>query len=271
MNQNKGIAIAVRFFTADQLRVDVDRIKITKFLEACFVCDSVVTVYVAVNPNRDIGDSITFLDAYLVPESKQLIVIPVTPWGRYIEPLNALALRAATDGYEQVLFVNTEHEPTNTNIAELSRHFFDDTLVVGAAINGFHDFEVGEHEMNGMRVPADAFMLMNIRLFSLYGFIAVSEAPWMSCMKADEIGTPNDPGMKEAGMKEVPTFALIQHMLGKENAKVKLVRITGADRDTSTITGARKALDDHKRASALTRAKKQMELAHIPNGYVIHL
>lgn len=186
-------------------------------------------------------------------------------------PLNALTIRAAFDGYEAVLSINTNHVPTDQNIAELSAHLDDDTLVVGAALDRFHVFEQGEHTMDGKRVPSDAFMLLNLRIFTLYGFQSVSEAPWITCSRPEDIGTPQDPGMREAGIKEVPAFSLIQLLQPKGKAQVKLVQITGAERDATLVTGDIKTLDDHKRHSAIERAKKQVALANIPPGIVIHV
>ncbi len=264
-------ALVTRFFISDMSGIDAGLLKIVRFVSACFRCDAIDTAYVAVNTVRDIGDTLSFLKTLPVPRGKKLLALPVTPWGRYVEPLNALVMQAAFDGHEKVLFANTEHVPTDVNIAALDAHLAEDTLVVGAALEGFHDHVPGEHEMNGMRVPADAFMLVRVQMLALYNFIGVSEAPWIGCERFEDVGAPNDPGMKVAGIKEVPTFSLIQHMLGVENAKVKLVHVTGADRDASGIVGARKVLDEHKRASALTRAAKQMALANIPFGRVIHI
>lgn len=265
-------AIVTRFFIADPSRIQADQGKILNYLIFCFACQSVNRVYVAVNPDRDVGGTIEYLHSlsHIVPQGKSLVVIPVRPWGRYVEPLNALTGQAATDGYEAVLSVNTEHVPTDQNISELAVHLDENTLAVGAALSGFHEFRRGKHKMNGMNVPADAFMLLRVQKFMLYGWQAVSEAPWVPC-PPELVGTPHDPGMQEAGMKEVPSFSLIQRMLEPEHAQVKLVRVTGAQRDTSSITGDRKKLDDLKRRSAIARVEKQMTLARIPYGTVIHV
>lgn len=269
MSKNK-IASATRFFIADPSRVSADRAKITRYVDASLACSRIERLYIAVDPHRDVASSIDFLRRLPTPAGKRVEVMPVTPWGRYVEPLNALALQAAFDGYSELLFANTEHIPTDANVRQLSDHLDSSTLVAGAALDVFHEFEPGEHRMNGVRVPSDAFMLVNLELFTLFGFITVSEAPWVPHC-GNSLGTPKDPGMLEAGMKEVATFSLIQHFVGREKAQVKLAAVAGAERDTSTIVGDRKRLDDHKRASAIQRAEAQMRRTNIPYGYVKHI
>lgn len=266
-------AIVVRGYTPQQDRVVPNRIIYQNYVAACFACQAVDQVYFAVDPKRDVGDTVAFLSTLPVPTGKTLTVIPVNPWGRYVEPLNAIFSQAATDGYEAVLSANLEHQPTDTNIAELTRHLDQDTLVVGAWLPVFHEsLPPGEYEMNGMRAPADAFMLVRVQMLSLFGFLAVSEAPWVPC-PIETLGTPADPAMKTAaGMKEVPTFSLIQEKLGYDQAKVKLaLNITGAHRDTSSLTGARKELDDAKRRSSIERAAEQLRRIKQRPGWTIYV
>ena len=265
-------AIVTRGYITQPSRVEPDRAMFAPFLKACFACEAVDRVYFATDPKRDIGDTVGFLSAFPVPAGKTLEVIPVVPWGRYIEPLNAIFSQAATDGYEAVLSVNTEHLPTDESIEALARHLEMDTLVVGAWLPVFHErLPPGEYEMNGMRAPADAFMLVRVQTFALFGFQGVSEAPWVPC-PIEKLGTPDDPAMKTAaGMKEVPTFSLIQQQL-PGMAKVKLLlNSTWAERDTSSITGARRELDDIKRQSSLTRAAEQMRRTNIKPGRTIYV
>lgn len=264
-------ALCARFFIASPDQIQSGQEKIEKFLTTCFACNWVHDVYIAVNPQRDHGNTPSFLASLEVPEGKRLIAFPVTPWGRYVEALNALAARAALDGHRKAMFVNTEHLPTDVNIGELDQHLQNDTLVVGGYLEGFHEFTTGPQEMNGMRVPADAFMLMNLEVFNLIGFVSVSEALWIPCLDSAMVGTPDDPGMAEAGIKEVPTFSLIQKVLGRENARVKMVHVTGAQRNAEGISGKRKQMDEYKRASALKRADIQMQKLGIPYGIVEHI
>lgn len=266
-------AIVTRGYITQPERVQADRLKFAQFLEACFACQAVDQVYFAVDPKRDVSDTAGFLATLPVPIGKTLTVIPVHPWGRYIEPLNAIFSQAATDGFEAVLSANLEHRPSDTNIAQLARHLDQDTLVAGAWLPVFHEeLPPGEYEMNGMRAPADAFMLVRVQKFALFGFQGVSEAPWMPC-PIDKLGTPDDPAMKTAaGIKEVPTFSLIQEKLGYDQAKVKLVLgITGAERDATGITGARREVDDAKRRSALERAAAQLQRINQKPGQTIYV
>lgn len=273
MNESVKTAIVARGYIPELARVESDRPRFAQFIAACFACQSVDQVYFAVDPKRDVGDTVAFLSALPVPTGKTLSVIPVNPWGRYVEPLNAIFSQAATDGYEAVLSVNLEHRPTDTNISELTRHLDRDTLVTGAWLPVFHEeLPPGEYEMNGMRAPADAFMLVRVQKLALFGFLSVSEAPWVSC-PIDKLGTPDDPAMKTAaGIKEVPTFSLIQEKLGYDQAKVKLVLgVTDAGRDTSSLTGPRKEVDDAKRRSALKRAAEQLRRINQKPGRTIYV
>lgn len=266
-------AIVARAYSTQPKLVPADHTKFADFHAAGFACRAINKMYFAVDPKRDIGDTATFLATLPVPAGKSIEIIQVNPWGRYIEPLNAIFSQAATDGYEAVLSVNTEHHPTDESIAALAHHLEEDTLVVGAWLPGFHELlPPGEYEMNGMRAPADAFMLIRVQMLSLFGFQGVSEAPWVPC-PIETLGSPTDPAMKTAaGIKEVPTFSLIQEKLGYDRAKVKLLlRSIGADRDTSTLTGARKELDDQKRQSALTRAAEQLRRINQKPGRTIYI
>lgn len=266
-------AVVTRGYSPLLARVEADQAKFAQFIAACFACQAVNQVYFAIDPKRDVGDTVNFLSALPVPTGKTLTVIPVNPWGRYVEPLNAIFSQAATDDYEAVLSANLEHRPSDTNIAELARHLDQDTLVVGAWLPVFHEeLPPGEYEMNGMRAPADAFMLVRVQKLALFGFLSVSEAPWVPC-PIDKLGTPDDPAMKTAaGIKEVPTFSFIQERLGYDQAKVKLaLGVTGAGRDTSSLTGARKEVDDAKRQSALERAAEQLRRINQKPGRTIYV
>lgn len=270
---NPGVlAVATRFFIADKNRTREDQVKITRFVSSVLACTFVETLYVAVNTCRDTGNSVSFLKELRVPTGKKIVVLSISQWGRYIIPLNILLYRVASDGYEKLLYVNVEHRPTDTNIGELNRHLDRQTLAVGATLPVFHDFNPGIHTMNGMCVPADAFMLVRVSKLALTGFIGVSEAPWIPCEDTLLTGTPHDPGMAQAGMKEVPTFSLVQHILSKGEARVVLTPVTGAERDIAGITGARKILDDNKRQSACFRTQLQMSrVPGIPPGIVYHI
>lgn len=273
MNESVKTAIVARGYIPELARMESDRPRFAQFITACFACQSVDQVYFAVDPKRDVGDTVAFLSALPVPAGKTLTIIPVNPWGRYVEPLNAIFSQAATDGYEAVFSVNTEHHPTDEALGALTEHLTEDTLVVGAWLPVFHEeLPPGEYEMNGMRAPTDAFMLVRVQKLALFGFLSVSEAPWVSC-PIDKLGTPDDPAMKTAaGIKEVPTFSLIQEKLGHDQAKVKLVLgVTGAGRDTASLTGARKEVDDAKRRSALERAAEQLRRINQKPGRTIYV
>lgn len=266
-------ALCTRYFVANPAKVVEGQRKIFEFLNACFMCTWVRDVYIAVNIDRDHGDTLGFLAGLVVPEGKRLVAFPVTPWGRYVEPLNALMERATHDRHQKALFVNTEHLPTDTNIVELDRYLQSDTLAVGGYLEGFHNFAPGSQRMNGMNVPADAFMLVDLEKLGLLGFIYVSEALWIPCTETTQVGTADDPGMAEAGIKEVPTFSLIQDIFARSgrSARVKLVRMTGGQRNAEGIDSKRKQMDAYKRSTALVRANIQMERLGIPYGIVEHL
>lgn len=269
----KKIALVVRGFTPTADQVEPSKVKFADYLQASFACTAIDRVYFAVDPKRDVGDTANFLSALPVPTGKSLIVTPVIPWGRYVPPLNTLFGQAATDGYEAVLSVNLEHRPTDVNISQLMHHLDQDTLAVGAWLPVFHEvLPPGEYEMTGTTTPSDAFMLVDVQKFALFGFLGVSEAPWVPC-PAETLGTFNDIAMRTAaGIKEVVAFAFIQKQLGYDQTKVKIVLgVTGANRDTSTLTEDRQEFHNIKRRTAIERAAEQLRRVNLPPGRTIYV
>ena len=176
------LAVVVRGYVPQKDLITAYQIRFKDYVEACFNCTAVDQIYFAVDPKRDVGNTVDFLSTLPIPTGKTLTVIPVSPWGRYVEPLTALVSRAATDGYEAVLSANLGHRPTDTNIAELMHHLDQDTLVVGAWLHVFHEeLPPGEYEMNGGTTPSDAFMVVRVQKLALFGFLAVGSCLRTAC------------------------------------------------------------------------------------------
>ncbi len=70
-------AIVARGYIPELARMGSDRPRFAQFITACFACQSVEQVYFAVDPKRDVGDTVAFLSALPVPAGKKLSVIPV--------------------------------------------------------------------------------------------------------------------------------------------------------------------------------------------------
>ena len=235
----------------------------------------------------------------------QLVVLPVTPWGQFVPALNALiahALEPPTQQPQQqdattvtspadfILFASAETAATEQSIATLMQHMDrHTTLVVGARLTGHShttttdttassssDKEDGPGhyqvlELNGRTTPWNTLAVWNLSKLAVTGFVMVSEglvAPPPSPSDGEE--TTNRQTTKYAGVEEVVTIALLQQLLGRDEARAKLVPVPGIAWDASFGGDAqRQAWHESKMQSKLTRAAIQLQLTNL-TGQVHH-
>lgn len=236
------------------------------------------------------------------PMKKPLHVLPVQPWGEFTPALNALIdwarkYKSSSPVVQAILLYSAEVSivpMAATVVSTLQHHLtMSDTLVVGAALPG-HDYHVPSStttsspetvwDLNGRTSPWNTLALWNLSKISLTGFQLVSEGiptlPKLSPTtqvdsSASSINsTPVTTISTAAGIEEVVAIALLQTILGKDQAKAKLVHIpelewkVDFDKDP-----ARQAWHQQKMQSKMERASQQLSCFGIGTlqGSVHHL
>jgi hypothetical protein len=208
-----------------------------------------------------------------------LEVLPVCPWGRFVPALNALALHAASvHRAKRIMFVSAETTAPKSSIdALLSATKKEDgsddesVLVAGARLAG-HDYRAVPAgastssaslivPLNGRTSPWNTLAVWNLKKLAITGFQLVSDA-----LVADD-DTNKEPWY--AGIEEVVAIALLQKLLGRDQARAKLVHVSGITWDQTFDDPERRKWHEYKMESKATRAAHQLELTRL-DGEVIH-
>jgi hypothetical protein len=241
----------------------------------------------------------------LAPKTKTpLYVLPVQPWGEFTPALNALIdwarkYHTATVKVVHAIWLYSSEvsiAPIAASVAStLLRHMrMSDTLVVGAALPG-HEYHPPTStdtsvlwELNGRTSPWNTLALWNLSKIGLTGFQLVSEgiptSPKLTLppstmdhsfsMQSTSPAVTTTSSFTSAGIEEVVAIALLQSILGKDQAKAKLVHIpelewkVDFDKDP-----ARQAWHQQKMQSKLERASQQLSCFGngALQGFVYHL
>lgn len=252
----KRILAFNRFFETDTAtnRVHDARIRIGTFVQHMSQLPEISAFDVAINPADKVG-SLGFLEDLSI-EHKRLHTYTVNPWGKFVPALNAALEYARGEGYDALLCVSTEMRVTSAQVQALMNQLTDDTLVVGARLEG-HVFQPGEQALTGLTTPWNTCALWDIRkLHDMGGFSGIGEALW-------------DPSGKNAGVEEVATIALYQHL--HPHWLAKLLEVPGVEWNTGEMDPERKAAHDAKMASKLHRPTNQLVNAGITPGTVLHI
>ncbi|KAL3795522.1 hypothetical protein HJC23_009235 [Cyclotella cryptica] len=204
----------------------------------------------------------------LQQQPSRIHVLPVQPWGKFIPALNAIVAYSARQQAQCLLFASAEVSIQGCVMERMwSEMNLEDTLVVGAALQGHHhqtppsqtnEIEV---ELTGRTCPWNTFALWNLPKLSLTGFLQVSE------------GLHATTGEASAGIEEVCTIATLQRIFPQHTVKAKLVKICppavvewGQDFNDDE---ARREWHERKMRSKEVRAKNQLDLLGL-RGVVIH-
>ena len=187
-------------------------------------------------------------------------ILPVTPWNKFVPALNALISYACKERHDQILFVSAETNAPATAIQHLRDHLTPDTLVAGAVLAG-HDYRGKDAcvVLDGRTSPWNTLAVWNLSKLALTGFSIVSDG-----LLTDDQEAPS------YGVEEVAATALIQKVLGSENAKSKLVSCPGIDWEVDDFDDPeRKKWQEKKMNSKVERAARQLELMGL-QGVVHH-
>jgi hypothetical protein len=235
------VAVGTRFWGVS---IEKDFPRIVAFVEAA---KKIGSVFVAVNT---IEDKIGTLEAF--PD----VAFPVTPWGKFVQPLNAIVLKAAAAGADFLLLASAEFPPTLVQLDFLFAHMGPATLVVGAAF-AEHQFHADEEVSGtGVTVPWNTFSVWNLKNLRGVGFPLIGDAPL-------------EPKM--AGVEEVCTIALLQRL--NPMLKAKLVKVPGLGEkwDMSGWDESRLAQHRAKIRSKIERPAWQLGEMNLNPPKILHI
>ncbi len=223
---DKRIVIGTRFFERDPSKVTVSLDRLNRFLTPPLNPDMqgtyVSQVLVAVNGDEDRSDvrsSSLIHQKFARPQKEgRLEIFNVTPWGKFVQPLNALLIKGRPKFAEGAYFlsVSVDVELNVEIVRKLLDHMDDQTLVVGAVTEG-HDYRPGAMiiDADGFQVPWNNLALWNPRLLCRTGFLMLGESPLNQLVNG--------------GDEEFSTITVQQELFGLDGAKAKLVQIPGVN------------------------------------------
>ncbi|KAJ1557578.1 hypothetical protein HK096_006469 [Nowakowskiella sp. JEL0078] len=188
-------------------------------------------------------------------------ILPVSPHGRIIPPLNALVQWAAINpkNFKYILFQSVEVLAGREDVATLLKHMNEETLVVGKAFNP-HAFHSGKIvEITGETTPWNTMAIWSLSKLSLTGFLLVAEGLNSEVVSATE---------------EVTTICLHQ-MLRPSLSQAKLVKI-GSNYNDGWSTNwpmdeERRVWHKKKMETKISSVETQLKVLNMTRGYVEHI
>lgn len=236
-------SIATRFFGKDPAK---DLPRLDKYIESGL---KLGRVHVAVNIDEDKCDTVS----YCKERHPAADVFAVTPWQKFVAPLNALVYRAHRAGSTRLLIASAEFAPSSESVTTLLEHLDSTTLVAGARFSE-HEWSEGFVKGTGSTVPWNTYALWNLNFLARFGFPLIGDASF---------------DQSKAGVEEVSAIALYQYVFGH---KAKLVQVPGfyEEWDMSGWDDDRKKKHAEKIKSKVGRPQSQLEWAGMANPRVIH-
>ena len=215
-------------------------------------------VLVAVNVDADKTDAVNAVNSLGL---EGVCAVPVTPWGKFVMPLNALVIEACEAGASHLLLASVEVADSLTieNIGQLCELIADDVLVVGAAMEGHNvkssqGIDLSIDGADGRSVPWNTLALWDLKYLQRFGFPLIGDALF---------------GPKQAGVEEVSTIALYQKVYPELEAL--LVVLPGIKWDTADFDEERRKGHEAKMASKVSRPAAQMAELGTKHPFVWHL
>lgn len=244
------LAVGTRFFG----KTDEDIQRLRNFIEASLSLEmsEEKLVFVAVNEDEDKTSAV----AWVREHYPDVIVFPVTPWGKFVAPLNAITHKALSGGCTHLLLASAEFPPQSKLVAQLAHHMGAATLVAGARF-GEHNFNPNTTmSATGTTVPWNTFAIWNLEFLGCIGFPLIADAP-------------QEPKM--AGVEEVITISILQKIYPYHQAK--LVHIPGFFRewDMTGWDNARIKSHHQKIRSKNERPDWQLERVKLESALIHHI
>jgi len=222
-----------------------------KMAESLDYCDQLV---VAV----DASDMELVNQVKAVLENLDKVNIIEVPLWQFTPALNALLTFAMINRYQYIIYQSIEVQVNPLDVDKMFRLLTTDVLVVGLAFPD-HQFEVGEHTINGGNTPWNTMAIWDVKKLGLIGFLA----------SADGLIEGVEPGVEE-----VAAISLLQ-MLHPKSSKAILFQSKGEGGDkkwkTEWSDPERKAWHEKKMASKISRPATQLAALNLTPGEVIHI
>ena len=133
-----------------------------------------------------------------------VVIVGVCKWGSFVPALNRLLYEARARNAQHILFQSVEVECPSQAIQDMhSTLTSTNALVVGLRLHG-HAFQEGIRRLDGLTTPWNTMALWSVAKLCLIGFVMVAEG-----LEGEWLG----------GVEEVATIAVLQKIIGKDNAK----------------------------------------------------
>jgi hypothetical protein len=247
------IAIGTRFFGKDP---DKDLPRLDKWAEGAISVTDPELISIAINSAEDKADTAGFL----AKKYPTINAIPVTPWGKFVFPLNVLIAKASSAHADAFLITSAEYPPSKKAVDALASHLKrvdgDHTLVVGARIPE-HAFRKGSIDhADGTQVPYNTYALYSPLIYRL-GVPLIGD-------------NPGDPA--NAGVEELTTILLYQEFYAQVTAKL-LDQVPGIPSEINTAGWDEERHSKHraKMASKASRPAEQLKVLKHAGPRVIHI
>lgn len=255
-----GLIVATRLHFKEQAVQDLDKETIFKFVEVASKYAS--DIVIAVNGSPDILAQLKICcNAIGTRFGCRIACLPVTPWGQFVPALNAIVQHALRNGFPLVCIQSLEVFPDQRVVQGLVTHASkDDTLVVGAAFPGQHDFSPGHRVLDGRTTPWNTLAVWNTQKIALTGFSLVAEG-----LPAQGVA---------AGVEEVCTISILQKLQPRKCVAKLVMHPLMAQSSAWNVQfqdPKRRQWHAEKMASKVERSTAQLQAAGIDPGIVLHL
>jgi len=175
-----------------------------------------------------------------------LHILPVQPWGKFVNALNALVGFGVGNGYDEILFLSQEVRVSREAVARLRQELDKDTLVAGARLPD-HTFKPGKTTLDGLNSPWNTLAVWRLDKLGKTGFPLIGDGV---------------PGKPMAGVEEVSAIAVAHHV-DPLHSQAKLVDVStlGVHWDVESLHNDPKRLAWHHQKMASKRSRPQAQLA----------
>jgi hypothetical protein len=180
-------------------------------------------------------------------------VLLVSPWHGFTPALNAIVGEAVRLEADKLVFMSREVQQESVSFAFFKPWIAPDVLVVGARLSESHGAGRGEKSIDAYKSPWNTLAVWNAHLLGMTGFQTISD------------GHRQD---VPAGMEEVITISLLQHLYGGR-ARAYLVDVHGIRWRDLSGDPIRDEAHRSKMGSKHERAEAQLLRMGISRGSVI--
>lgn len=252
------VVVGTRYFEPKAEKAENSIKKLQEFC-ARTLSARVSKILVAVNVDADVSGAI------LKKWPENVIIFPVTPWGRFVGGLNAILTKGRDEWIKGslLLFSSVEIHLTEKAIIFMASHLDGKTLAVGAATK-HHEYIPGFYgRANGRKTPWHTCLMYNPKRLWLTGFPLVGDGP---------VDQPQN-----AGVEKLVPMSLLQlldsmrpepEQLGME---VKLTQVPDIKWGVQHFTDERLAAHLKKLASKDERPDIQLKAIGLPRPMVRHV